>query len=101
MAVARAPTGSSRNAAPCAEGADCARAGDTPAPPARPASVARASRLERLCPLDEHDRDTVVHRVAQLAAMAHQLLEGRRAVLELALALGAHEESQQVWRQAH
>src|SRR6185295_13853605 len=69
--------------------------------PAAAASTTRETRLERLRLIDVHDRDIVFHRVHELARMTHQRLTRRLALLQRALALGAHQDFEQVGSQTH
>src|SRR5437867_2656470 len=109
MATACAPTGKSRNRAPALVGnswadnrtggpADRRSAIETIRPPVRQ-SARPPSEVLRL--IDQHDGDVVFHRVDETAGVADELFPRCGAVLEGSLALGAHEDVEQVGREAH
>src|SRR5687767_7571348 len=99
MPTERAPTGSNRKSAPSSAGPDCARATLVmPAPAA--STAANTTALERCRLIREHDGDVVAHRVSKAARVANE----RRLfgpILELALALGANENREQLRRKCH
>src|SRR5919198_6536717 len=51
--------------------------------------------------IDEHDGDVVFDGIAQTAGVAHQGFGGCGAVLQRSLALRAHEDVEQLGREAH
>lgn len=64
------------------------------------APVRQTLGLERLCLVDQHDRDAVPDLVLEPAALADQyrLLT---SILQLRLALGTDEDFEQLWCDAH
>src|SRR5438309_1031129 len=107
--TARPPTGNTRNRAP--ELFTCwadrriggyadshVRRAAARHPPIRQ-SARPASEALRL--IDQHDRNVVFDGVDQPAGVAHQELGRSGAVLKRALALRAHEDPEQVGREAH
>src|SRR6476660_6037830 len=95
----RAPTGRRRNNAPSVARPVCACA--TSAAEIRMAPRrANDARLERSSLIREHDGDVVPHRVLQLAGVADEArLIG--SILQLALALRADENGQQLRGERH
>src|SRR5262245_44687546 len=99
MPAARAPTGNTRNNAPELSGWSCAvrRWAKSASSPA----AHRAVRLEAARLIDQHDRDVVLDRIREAARVTHELLVGRRAVLERPFALGANQQCAQLWSETH
>src|SRR5580765_4736436 len=88
--TACAPVGSRRKRAPSLPLTACARA--------FPARIAESATLERSRLIDQHDWDVVAHGVAESALVTQQRLF-LLAILQLALAFGAHEYFKKTRRQ--
>src|SRR5215218_7323928 len=89
----RAPTGRRRNSAPSSSAPFCADARGAAEARSASAAAERATALQRRRLIDEHDGDVVADGVAQTTRGAHERLLVL-AVLELALALRAHQDGQ-------
>src|SRR5215208_4761 len=100
--TARAPTGTRRNSAPSSASEPCAAADWTaPHSTAAAATAARSpDALDRRRLIDQHDRDVIANGVAKPARATD---EARFALLvfQLALALGADEDRQELGGQRH
>ena len=90
--TARAPTGRSRNAPPSLPALPCADSAD-----ASPSSRASVRRLVRRRLIDEHDGDAVSDSITEPAVFAEQP-RLFRAILQVALALGANEDGEKLFR---
>src|SRR6266508_4224290 len=107
--TAWAPMGKTRKSAPALRGTSWAerRKGGTADRKAAVRIVARshsptfrhsAVPSEGFRLIDQHDRDVVLDRVDEAAGLAGELLDRSGAVLQRPLALGAHENLQEIGR---